>query len=66
MELGSDPASLVVRDADPERVGATLLELDAASVTVAELALGQPSLDEVFLALTGRPPDNPTTEEDQS
>ena len=40
-----------------------LTELARADVLVAEFALGQPSLDEVFLALTGRPADA-TTEED--
>jgi ABC-2 type transport system ATP-binding protein len=29
------------------------MELSRAGVAVAELALGQPSLDEVFFALTG-------------
>jgi ABC-2 type transport system ATP-binding protein len=35
-------------------------------VTVAEFALGQPSLDEVFLALTGQPTDQPTTHEEDA
>jgi ABC-2 type transport system ATP-binding protein len=33
-------------------------ELGRAGVTVGEFALGQPSLDEVFLALTGQPATN--------
>ena len=31
------------------------MELARADIAVADFALGQPSLDEVFLALTGRP-----------
>jgi ABC-2 type transport system ATP-binding protein len=51
----SDPAALSARAPDPDRVAAALAELSRAGVAVAEFALGQPSLDEVFLALTGRP-----------
>src|SRR5688572_32418796 len=53
--LESDPAALSARVSDPERVARALTELSHADVAVAEFALGQPSLDEVFLALTGRP-----------
>jgi ABC-2 type transport system ATP-binding protein len=60
----SDPAALAVGDADPGRVGAALLQLATAGIAVAELSIGQPSLDEVFLSLTGRPAEAPTTEED--
>ncbi|MCU1379306.1 MAG: caunorubicin/doxorubicin resistance ATP-binding protein, partial [Acidimicrobiales bacterium] len=34
-----------------------LTDLSAAGIAVAELSLGQPSLDEVFLTLTGHPTD---------
>ncbi|RKN11555.1 ATP-binding cassette domain-containing protein [Streptomyces radicis] len=37
------------------RIGHALAELTRADIAVAEFALGQPSLDEVFLALTDRP-----------
>jgi ABC-2 type transport system ATP-binding protein len=42
-------------------------ELARSGVRVAEFALGQPSLDEVFLALTGAPavPQQPTSREEQ-
>ena len=56
---GRDPAELTARlPAGPsqppaaERAAAALAELARAGVTVGEFALGQPSLDEVFLALT--------------
>jgi ABC-2 type transport system ATP-binding protein len=52
---GSDPAALVARVGDPERVVPALMDLSRSGVAVSGFALGQPSLDEVFLALTGRP-----------
>jgi ABC-2 type transport system ATP-binding protein len=55
VRIGSDPAALSARISDPERVAHALAELSRAGVTVTDFALGQPSLDEVFLALTGRP-----------
>jgi len=62
--LDSDPAALSARGADPERIASALIELSHAGIAVNEFALGQPSLDEVFLALTGRPAEDTTTEED--
>jgi daunorubicin/doxorubicin transport system ATP-binding protein len=50
-----DPIALSARGAAPERITRGLGELAAAGVAVEEFALGQPSLDEVFLALTGHP-----------
>jgi ABC-2 type transport system ATP-binding protein len=65
MHLDSDPAALSARVSDPERVAHALAELSRSGVVVTDFALGQPSLDEVFLALTGRPAeDDDTTEED--
>lgn len=51
----SDPAALTARINDTRRVSLALPALDDAGITVATFALGQPSLDEVFLALTGHP-----------
>jgi ABC-2 type transport system ATP-binding protein len=56
----ADPAALSARVADPDRVAYALTELAHAGVATTEFALGQPSLDEVFLALTGRPADSAT------
>ena len=53
--LDPDPASLAVSCGDPERATEALAALSSAGVQIADFALGQPSLDEVFLALTGRP-----------
>jgi len=65
MHLESDPAALSARVADPDRVALALAELSHAGVAVTQFALGQPSLDEVFLALTGHPtqPDTATEED---
>jgi ABC-2 type transport system ATP-binding protein len=68
VRLESDPAALCVRVGDPDRAAAAMAELSRHGIGVAEFALGQPSLDEVFLALTGRPAprdgSGPTTAED--
>jgi ABC-2 type transport system ATP-binding protein len=53
--LDGDPAALTTRAASAERVADGLAALASAGIGVAEFALGQPSLDEVFLALTGHP-----------
>jgi ABC-2 type transport system ATP-binding protein len=54
IRLESDPAALSARVSDADRVAHALMELSRSSVIVSNFALGQPSLDEVFLALTGR------------
>src|SRR5262249_386889 len=67
----SDPAALSAWvSAEPAlsetggRVAHALAELSRAGIAVADFALGQPSLDEVFLALTGhRAGDHPAMEE---
>lgn len=60
--LGSDPASLSARVDDAERVAAALSELSRSGVGLTNFALGQPSLDEVFLSLTGRPAEEGDTD----
>ena len=62
--LESDPAALSARAGDPEAVGRALGELARAGIGVAEFALGQASMDEVFLALTGHPAEAEPTAED--
>jgi ABC-2 type transport system ATP-binding protein len=64
VHLEPDPATLSATVSDPERVARALSELSRAEVSVMEFALGQPSLDEVFLALTGRPVEEAEEEED--
>jgi ABC-2 type transport system ATP-binding protein len=60
----ADPSALSARVDASSGVARALAELEAADIAVAQFALGQPSLDEVFLALTGREatPEQPTEE----
>ncbi|PYI51491.1 ATP-binding cassette domain-containing protein [Paenibacillus flagellatus] len=51
----SDPAALSARVSDPGLAARALTELLQAGIPTTHFSLGQPSLDEVFLALTGRP-----------
>lgn len=55
--LPGDPYALTARVAvgDGTRAGAVLTALTSHGIEVPEFSLGQPSLDEVFLALTGQP-----------
>jgi ABC-2 type transport system ATP-binding protein len=53
--IESDPAALSARVSDHARVAAALPALHEAGIEVGTFAFGQPSLDEVFLTLTGRP-----------
>ena len=62
----SDPAALSAADVDGDRAAAALAALTAAQIPVAEFALGQPSLDEVFLALTGHPADESAEQEEDA
>ena len=53
----SDPAALSAPVADAGRAAEAVTALSLAGIGVADFALGQPSLDEVFLALTGHTAD---------
>ena len=55
VSLEPDPAALSVSCADADRAAEAVAELARSGVRVADFSLGQPSLDEVFLALTGHP-----------
>jgi ABC-2 type transport system ATP-binding protein len=58
-----DPAGLTAACSDAAAAGEALVALSRAGVEVVDFSLGRPSLDEVFLALTGRPADSPDLEE---
>jgi len=58
VERDSDPTALSARVADARAVAAALADLTESGIEVVNFALGQPSLDEVFLSLTGRPADD--------
>lgn len=64
VHLETDPAALSARVSDPERVSHALAELSRSAIAVTDFSLGQPSLDEVFLALTGHPAEADDAEED--
>jgi ABC-2 type transport system ATP-binding protein len=62
IHLEADPVALSAQVAESNGTGelgaratSALAELNAAGVAVTQFALGQPTLDEAFLALTGRP-----------
>jgi len=65
VHVESDPHALSARINDPSAVAAALNRLADSQLTVTNFALGQPTLDEVFLALTGRPaePESPVDPE---
>jgi ABC-2 type transport system ATP-binding protein len=60
VQNGSDQDHLTAIVPDDARVAAALSELTGAGVRLAEFSLGQPTLDEVFFALTGRPAEDQT------
>jgi ABC-2 type transport system ATP-binding protein len=60
---GSDPLLLTAHAADDALVGEALAALSRGGVAVAEFSLGQPSLDEVFFALTGHTAERDSPEE---
>jgi ABC-2 type transport system ATP-binding protein len=53
VHLEPDPAALSASCADADRAAEAVAELTRSGVRIAGFSLGQPSLDEVFLALTG-------------
>ena len=55
VQLASDPAALSATIKHQESAPELLTELNRNGIQVSEFSLGQPSLDEVFLTLTGRP-----------
>ena len=66
VHLEPDPAALSVPVEDAERASEAVAELFGAGVAVGNFSLGQPSLDEVFLALTGHPAEDETAIEGQA
>jgi ABC-2 type transport system ATP-binding protein len=52
---GSEPNEIGAKASSAELVSQALARLAAAGIGIAEFALAQPSLDDVFLALTGKP-----------
>ncbi len=59
MAVDADPAGLRAQCADAGQAAKLLSELARAGVQIADFSYAQPSLDEVFLALTGAPRNQP-------
>ena len=53
VHLEPDPAALSAQCADADRAAEAVAELSRSGIRIADFSVGQPSLDEVFLALTG-------------
>jgi len=72
VRLEPDPAALSASCSDADRAAEAVAALSRSGVRIAGFSLGQPSLDEVFLALTGHPAeeqgpeDATTTQEEQA
>jgi ABC-2 type transport system ATP-binding protein len=71
VSVGADPVGLTARlegegsgCGAAEQASRALAELAAAGIVVDDFALGQPSLDEVFLTLTGHPAGNGSATDD--
>lgn len=58
-----DPALITASVSDPKLAALALAELSGNGIGTVQFSLGQPSLDEVFLALTGRAAQEGTIEE---
>jgi ABC-2 type transport system ATP-binding protein len=70
VHLEPDPAALSAACADTDRAAEAVADLSRSGIGIADFSLGQPSLDEVFLALTGHPAeteagDEPTAVEEE-
>jgi ABC-2 type transport system ATP-binding protein len=63
VHLEPDPAALSSACASAERAVEAVGALNRAGIAVADFSVGQPSLDEVFLALTGHPAEEETISE---
>ena len=60
--LEPEPAALSVPCPDADRAAEAVAALARSGVGIADFSLGQPSLDEVFLALTGHPAEDESQE----
>ncbi|HET6510932.1 MAG TPA: ATP-binding cassette domain-containing protein [Candidatus Kapabacteria bacterium] len=63
--LDAESRALTAKLSDTSRAAAALAELSAFGIAVSDFSVGQPSLDEVFFALTGKREEHLTEEEVQ-
>ena len=61
--LEPDPAALSATCSDADRAAEAVAQLARSGVLIASFSLGQPSLDQVFLALTGHPAEEASAEQ---
>jgi ABC-2 type transport system ATP-binding protein len=64
VHLEPEPAALSAPCPDPEQAGDAVAALARSGIGIAGFSLGQPTLDEVFLALTGHPAEEETPEDE--
>jgi ABC-2 type transport system ATP-binding protein len=64
VHLEADPAALSAPCANADRAAGAVAELSRAGIRVGSFSLAQPSLDEVFLALTGHTAEEQPDEEE--
>ncbi|MBA3437774.1 MAG: DUF4162 domain-containing protein, partial [Thermoleophilaceae bacterium] len=64
--LEPDPAVFTATCSEADRAAEAVAELTRSGVRIADFSLGRPSLDEVFLALTGHPADEVPAEQPSS
>jgi ABC-2 type transport system ATP-binding protein len=64
VQLEPDPSALSAPCADANRASEAVAELSRSGIGIANFAVGQPTLDEVFLALTGHTAEDQTSEDD--
>jgi ABC-2 type transport system ATP-binding protein len=62
----SDPSGLSAQCDDPARAAEALAALAVAGIGISDFSLGSPSLDEVFLALTGHPAEEDETDREEA
>jgi len=63
LHLEPDPAALSAQCSDADRAAKAVADLTRSGVRIADFSVGQPSLDEVFLALTGHPAEGDAVEQ---
>src|SRR5918992_2056996 len=66
VHLEPDPAALSAPCADADQAAEAVGELSRSGIGVANFSLGQPTLDEVFLALTGHPAEQDGTTHEET
>ncbi len=66
IHLEEDPAALSAACTDTGRAAEAIGEVARAGIAIGEFSLGQPSLDEVFLALTGHTAEQPDGSEERT